>query len=72
MAKAAEFRDTGRRCHACKGPGWMSRFLIVDEEGDRENDSTLIGQVADFHVTCIGAWLMAHPDQSIRFDQGEV
>jgi hypothetical protein len=62
MAKNAEFKDDGSRCHQCKGPGWMQRYYIVTPE---------TSEIVKFHPTCIGGFLMGNPNTAVQFCQGE-
>lgn len=79
----AEWKDDGRRCHACCGPRVNMTCRVagsggkVTEMGGWLIQYRIIGPngtefIANFHPTCVGSWLMSHIDWRIEFEQGPV
>jgi hypothetical protein len=47
-------------CAACGGATMFIARYVDD-----------LGEIVEFHETCVGAWLMKHPARTLRFQMGE-
>lgn len=60
----AEWKDDGRRCHACEGTRWLIQYRMVDQDGNEF--------ITNMHPTCVGSWLMQHPGWRMEFEEGAI
>lgn len=58
----AEWKDDGRKCHACKGPKWVIQYRLIDPEGNEF--------ITNFHTPCVGGWLHGNVGWRVEFEQG--